>query len=462
MLGICAGVVPCPHHNQSPRITYQCAMGKQAIGPTALNIFTRCDKTSYFNVYPQQPMVQTRTIRLSNYHEMPSGQTAMVAVMSYSGHDIEDAVVLNKASLDRGFGRRYLLSKLDLLVKHYDESTCDQIVDAGRDPTFAASRKTFEFELLDDDGLIRPGEKIETGRIYANKFQGVPSGEKGSSKGIEARAKYKSKYPIMVHNVSLANTGNGVVYAIKTRDFRRPELGDKFSSRHGQKGVVGLIVDQEDMPYTETGMYPDLIMNPHGFPSRMTVGKMIELISGKAGIGKGKIGNATAFSSDRVKDISEDLVRAGFSYSGKELLMSGITGEPLQAYIFFGPVFYQSLKHMVKDKMQARATGRVTQLTRQPTQGRAKEGGMRLGEMERDCLVGYGASGLLYERMMLSSDAYEASICNKCGLIGYAGYCPKCKTREHVKTVKMPYACKLLFQELMSMGIAPRVKVADM
>jgi DNA-directed RNA polymerase III subunit RPC2 len=194
----------------------------------------------------------------------------------------------------------------------------------------------------------------------------------------------------------------------------------------------------------------------------MTVGKMIELISGKVGIAKGKFGNGTAFSSDRVEDVSHDLIEAGFNYGGKELLMSGITGELIEAYIFFGPVFYQSLKHMVKDKMQARAKGPTTMLTRQPTQGRNREGGMRLGEMERDCMVGYGVSNILYERMLLSSDVYEASVCQKCGLIGYSGYCAECKTKEWMKVVRMPYACKLLFQELMSMGIAPRVRVDDL
>jgi DNA-directed RNA polymerase III subunit RPC2 len=460
ILGVCAGVVPCPHHNQSPRNTYQCAMGKQAIGPTALNIFTRVDKSTYFNCYPQQPMVQTRTIRLSKYHEMPSGQTAMVAIMSYSGHDIEDALIMNKASLDRGFGRRYYLSKLDLVLKTYAEdasgrTTCDRIASAAEDPNLDRSRP--EFSLLDDDGLVRTGSMLEAGKIVANKF--VPI---GGGKHREARMRYKSKYPVMVQNVSIASTERSLVYAIKTRDFRRPEIGDKFSSRHGQKGVIGLIVDQEDMPFTESGICPDIIMNAHGFPSRMTVGKMIELISGKAGLGKGQIGNGTAFGSDRVQDISDDLVKAGFSYSGKELLMSGITGEPIEAYIFFGPVFYQSLKHMVKDKMQARATGPTTMLTRQPTQGRAKEGGMRLGEMERDCLVGYAAASVLYERMLLSSDVYQASVCGKCGLIGYAGYCGECKSKEYVKQVRMPFACKLLFQELISLGIAPRIRVSDM
>ncbi|KAH0794150.1 DNA-directed RNA polymerase III complex subunit Rpc2 [Histomonas meleagridis] len=454
ILGICAGVIPCPHHNQSPRNTYQCAMGKQAVGPSALNIFNRTDKSSYFLCYPQQPMVQTRTIRLSKYNEMPCGQSAMVAIMSYSGHDIEDALVMNKASLDRGFGRRYYLSKIDIILKHYDDDRYDRIATLQEDPSI--DRKKPDLCLLDDDGLVKAGVEIEEGQVYANKY--VPS----TVKYKESRQRYNQPYPVMIHNVIQASTEYGPIYTIKTRDFRRPEYGDKFSSRHGQKGTIGLIVEQEDMPYTETGIYPDIIMNPHGFPSRMTVGKMIELISGKVGLFKGKFGNGTAFSSDRVQDIFDDLAEAGYSYSGKELLMSGITGEPIEAYIFFGPVFYQSLKHMVKDKIQARATGRTTMLTRQPTQGRSKKGGMRLGEMERDCLIGYGAASIIYERMLLSSDVYEASVCEHCGLIGYDGFCQECKTKKYMKTVRMPYACKLLFQELMSMGIAPRIKLSDL
>ncbi|OHT02643.1 DNA-directed RNA polymerase, beta subunit family protein [Tritrichomonas foetus] len=453
ILGVCAGVIPCPHHNQSPRNTYQCAMGKQAVGPTALNIFNRIDKSTYFLCYPQQPMVQTRTIRLSKYNEMPCGHAAMVAIMSYSGHDIEDALVMNKASLDRGFGRRYYLSKIDIKLKHYDDDRCDRIATINEDTEL--DRSQFQFENVDDDGLVKSGVMLQEGQVYANKF--IPA----TVKYKEARMRYSDNYPVKVHNVIVANSDRGLNYTIKTRDFRRPELGDKFSSRHGQKGVVGLIVEQEDMPYTETGVYPDIIMNPHGFPSRMTVGKMIELISGKAGIAKGKIGNGTAFSSDRVKDISEDLIAAGFSYSGKEILMSGITGEPLEAYIFFGPVFYQSLKHMVKDKMQARASGRTTLLTRQPTQGRSKKGGMRLGEMERDCLIGHGAANILYERMLISSDIYEADVCENCGLLGYNGHCSECKGQANMKKVRMPYACKLLFQELLSMGVAPRIRLGD-
>jgi len=360
--------------------------------------------------------------------------------MSYSGHDIEDAIVMNKASIDRGFGRRYYLSKLDLILKRgIDGGESDHIIhlatsqnaehamEQGLDGTL--DRKSFPFCLLDDDGLIGPNQTIEMNQVYANKF--VPF----NGKLKDQRARYMGKYPVVVHSVAIASSDGGQLSTvkIKTRDFRRPEYGDKFSSRHGQKGTIGLIVEQEDMPFTESGICPDLIMNPHGFPSRMTVGKMIELISGKAGLFTGRIGNGTCFSSDRVEDISKDLIAAGFSYSGKEMLMSGITGEPCQAYIFFGPVFYQSLKHMVKDKMQARAKGRTVMLTRQPTQGRAKEGGMRLGEMERDCLLGHGASSILYERMLLSSDVYEASVCSKCGLIGYQGYCHRCKSSDYMK-----------------------------
>jgi DNA-directed RNA polymerase III subunit RPC2 len=455
LIGVCAAVVPFPHHNQSPRNTYQCAMGKQAIGPTALNIFTRLDKSSFFCCYPQAPMVQTRPVRLARYHELPSGQAAMVAVMSYSGHDIEDALLLNKASLDRGFHRRYALSKVDLYMKKYGDERRDRIATINDDPTFVRSQPAFS--ALDDDGLVRPGEVLEAGKVFANKF--VPN---AAGSFTEQRSRYKGRYPVYVHNVVLAQGDSGPVYGVKTRDFRTPELGDKFSSRHGQKGVCGLIVEQEDMPFTEDGVCPDIIMNPHGFPSRMTVGKMIELMSGKAGLFKGRLGNGTAFSSDRVDDITRDLVEAGFSYSGKDVLLSGITGEPMEAFIFFGPVFYQSLKHMVKDKMQARATGPTQFLTRQPTQGRSRDGGMRFGEMEKDTIVAHGAASLVYERMMLSSDAYEADICDACGYFGWSGYCQRCRSAASVRQVRIPYALKLVCQEMIAMGVQPCLRLSDL
>ena len=269
--------------------------------------------------------------------------------------------------------------------------------------------------------------------------------------------------------VSISSFEGQRTVKVLLRETRQPEFGDKFSSRHGQKGVCGLIVHQAELPFNRLGMPPDLIMNPHGFPSRMTVGKMIEMISGKAGITVGKHGYATAFGdqtkrntgADKVHDIGERLVRAGYSYHGKDLMTSGITGEQMPAYVFFGPIYYQKLKHMVLDKMHARSVGRRTTMTRQPTEGRARGGGMRLGEMERDCLVGYGAAMLLNERLMFSSDEFLVYVCGNCGLIGYSGYCKFCNSYAHVSSVKVPYACKLLFQEMMSMNVIPRLKLSE-
>jgi len=248
---------------------------------------------------------------------------------------------------------------------------------------------------------------------------------------------------------------------ILMRQTRVPELGDKFSSRHGQKGVCGLIVPQIDMPFNDQGINPDIIMNPHGFPSRMTVGKMLELISGKAGVLAGKFEYGTAFGGSKVEDMSKVLVEHGYNYAGKDYLTSGITGEPLESYVFFGPIYYQKLKHMVADKMHARARGPRAMLTRQPTEGRSRDGGLRLGEMEKDCLIAHGASHLLLERLMISSDAFDVDVCQACGFMGYNSWCVRCKSGTKVSKLTVPYAAKLLFQELLSMNIAPRLVLED-
>ncbi|KIH42310.1 DNA-directed RNA polymerase, beta subunit, partial [Ancylostoma duodenale] len=241
---------------------------------------------------------------------------------------------------------------------------------------------------------------------------------------------------------------------------RRPELGDKFSSRHGQKGVCGLIAAQEDLPFNDLGMVPDMIMNPHGYPSRMTVGKLMELLSSKNAVLSGRYHYGTAFGGDQVIDVCNELASRGYNYLGKDMLTSGITGQQLSAYIYFGPIYYQKLKHMVHDKMHARARGPRAVLTRQPTEGRSREGGLRLGEMERDCLIAYGASMLLMERLMVSSDEFKVEVCSECGLIGYHGWCQNCRSSKSLANIKIPYACKLLFQELQSMNIVPKLDLA--
>jgi DNA-directed RNA polymerase III subunit RPC2 len=321
---------------------------------------------------------------------------------------------------------------------------------------------------------------------------------------------------------------NSLLVKILIRECRRPEVGDKFSSRHGQKGVVGLMLNQEDMPFNSQGICPDLIMNPHGFPSRMTIAKLMELLCSKGAILHGQQKYASAFgtnqyyhnnnnnnneeddddenmpeelgveedlhreifkndskvmppnplnegvkrTADRVEECAYYLVKNGYSYNGKELLCSGVNGSVILSSIFMGPVYYQKLKHMVTDKFHGRSKGPRTMLTRQPTEGRAKDGGLRLGEMERDCLVAYGASGLVLERLMYSSDHFTAFVCGNCGLIVRKGFCPSCHhnashssssrgsdTSNQICQVKLPYACKLLFQELVGMNIIPRLRL---
>ncbi|ODV91820.1 hypothetical protein CANCADRAFT_76153 [Tortispora caseinolytica NRRL Y-17796] len=470
VLGAVAGVIPYPHHNQSPRNTYQCAMGKQAIGTIGYNQQLRIDTLLYLMVYPQKPLVKSKTIELIGYDRLPAGQNATVAVMSYSGYDIEDALVLNKASLDRGYGRCQVMRKNTTTLKRYPNSTFDRLdgVRVGTD-----GNPIFQHSVLESDGLPAVGDFVEAGMVYVNKQVPLNTGDQinpetshnrtgGAGEYRDAPVYYKTPVPSIIDKVMLSSSeSEQSLIKVLLRQTRRPEIGDKFSSRHGQKGVCGIIVPQADMPFNDQGICPDIIMNPHGFPSRMTVGKMMELISGKAGVLNGSLEYGTAFGGSKLEDMTEILVKHGFSYSGKDMLYSGETGEPLEVYVFFGPIYYQKLKHMVMDKMHARPRGPRAVLTRQPTEGRSRDGGLRLGEMERDCLIAYGASQLLLERLMWSSDAFEVDVCRQCGLMGYSAWCSMCQSHKDMVKMNIPYAAKLLFQELLSMNIATRFTLTD-
>ncbi|KAF3000817.1 DNA-directed RNA polymerase III core subunit ret1 [Curvularia kusanoi] len=456
ILGAVAGLIPYPHHNQSPRNTYQCAMGKQAIGAIAYNQFNRIDTLLYLMVYPQQPMVKTRTIELTKYDKLPAGQNATVAVMSYSGYDIEDALILNKASCDRGFGRCQVMKKHVTALKTYANGTSDRI-NAG-----ALDTNKQEHQAIGADGIAQVGARLEAGDAYLLKSLPADTAGPATNQYKDKPEKYKLPDCSYIDKACITeNEAGTTLIKLLFRQTRRPELGDKFSSRHGQKGTTGLIVQQEDMPFNDYGICPDIIMNPHGFPSRMTVGKMMELLSGKAGVLNGTLEYGTAFGGSKVEDMSEILVKNGFSYTGKDYLTSGITGEAHQFYTFFGPIYYQKLKHMVQDKMHSRARGPRAILTRQPTEGRARSGGLRLGEMERDCLIAYGASQLLLERLMISSDAHDVDVCEKCGQMGYSGYCKLCESEKAVRRITMPYAAKLLIQELGSMNVKVTIGLED-
>ncbi|KAK9056089.1 hypothetical protein SSX86_027177 [Deinandra increscens subsp. villosa] len=423
ILGACAGLIPYPHHNHSLRNTYQCAMGKQAMGNIAYNQV--------------------------GYDKLGAGQNATVAVMSYSGYDIKDAIVMNKSSLDRGFGSCIVMKRMSAMYKKYKVDVCDQFVD-----TRKSQHDPKKIQILDHDGLAFPGEILENGDIYLQKE--CPQTE-SQFKYHQETFKGEEGERAVVDRVALCSKDGKLTVKIKTRHTRRPEVGDKFSSRHGQKGVCGAIIQQEDFPFSELGICPDLIINPHVFQSQKSVGKMIELVGSKAAASCAKFHYGSAFGepsghADKVEDISETLVKHGFCYNGKDFLYSGITGEPLQAYIFMGPIYYQKSKHMVLDKMHARGMGPRELITRQPTKGRSRNGCIRVGEMERDCLIAHGTSNLIYERLMISSDPFEVQVCRKCGLLGYINYrtktkvCSTCKTGDNVSAMKLPYAGKLLFQ----------------
>eukprot|EP01054_Gregarina_sp_Poly1_P001598 Gregarina_sp_Poly_1__1597@NODE_1403_length_4216_cov_48_957339_g934_i0_p2_GENE_NODE_1403_length_4216_cov_48_957339_g934_i0NODE_1403_length_4216_cov_48_957339_g934_i0_p2_ORF_typecomplete_len493_score55_84RNA_pol_Rpb2_6/PF00562_28/7_9e129RNA_pol_Rpb2_7/PF04560_20/3_5e32_NODE_1403_length_4216_cov_48_957339_g934_i020743552 len=471
IMGVVSGLVPYPHHNQSPRNTYQCAMGKQAMGVMAYNQFTRVDNVLYLLVYPQRQLCKTKTIELAGCDKLPAGHAASVAVMSYSGYDIEDAIIMNRGAIDRGYGRCYVIKRFACELKNYGGvwdvplPPPEPKKEAGKGKSLTMDRR---YEALDSDGVARVGALLSQDQIYINKHVPVGVTDGGVLEGENRTAyqpqpmRYKTPVPSYVDRVvACENQAGSVLFKFIFRQTRPPEYGDKFSSRHGQKGVVGCIVPPEDFPFSETGWTPDMIMNPHGFPSRMTVGKMIELIAGKSALFDGKLKYGTAFGGTKVKDIAKVLISNGMHYSGKDYLTSGITGEALQTYVFAGPIFYQKLKHMVQDKIHARGIGPRQLMTRQPTEGRSKMGGLRLGEMERDCLVAYGVSNLILERLMLSSDAFKAHVCSACGLLGYNGYCPHCKSRQGVAELTIPYACKLLFQELMAMNVVPKLKISE-
>ncbi|GIQ83201.1 DNA-directed RNA polymerase, subunit 2 [Kipferlia bialata] len=459
-LGCCAGLIPYPHHNQSPRNTYQCAMGKQAIGAIAYNQYERFDTQLNLLVYPQKPLMHTKTISLMAYNEVPAGQNSSVAVMSFSGYDIEDAIVMNKASVDRGYGRCIVYKKSSAPMRTQLNGSQDRLSGPPKPEPGQTSLppNQRQYQTVEADGLPKVGATVQTDDVLINRQ--VPSAS--ASAYSPSPICWKASVPGTVDKVLLTSNDKGeLLVKVNTRMLRIPELGDKFSSRHGQKGVVGLIVKQSDMPFSQNGVCPDLIMNPHGFPSRMTVGKMLECVGGKAGAFAGRQGDATVFGGDTHTAIGETLVKAGFNYTGKDLLYSGITGEPTRAYIFFGPIYYQRLKHMVQDKLHSRARGPRATLTRQPTEGRSNKGGLRMGEMERDCLLAYGTACLMQERLMLSSDVFIAQVCEGCGMLASRNWCQTCKTSKGVMPIRLPYAAKLMLQELQSMNVLARIQLRN-
>ena len=465
IFGILAMCIPFPDHNQSPRNTYQSAMGKQAMGVYVTNYNNRMDKTAYVLSYPMRPLVETRFMNIIQLNEIPSGEMVVVAIMTHTGFNQEDSIIFNKGSIDRG------LFHATIYHTEKDEDkklSGDQEIRGRPDKTKTKGMKFANYDKINKDGVIQEDTFIQDRDVIIAKMLPIKENKNDFTKVI----KYEDDSKIYKTNGEqtyidknlIDKNGDGYNFCkVKVRTLRKPVIGDKFSSRHGQKGTIGNIIPEHDMPFTENGIRPDIIINPHAIPSRMTIAQLKETVLGKVLLHLGYFGDGTSFGDFEVKDMCTMLQDAGFESNSNEILYNGMTGEQLESSIFIGPVFYQRLKHMVNDKQHSRSIGPMVNLTRQPAEGRSKDGGLRFGEMERDCMVSHGASRFTKERLYDASDSFSVHICNKCGLIApyndklHIHMCRVCENRTDFKYVEIPYACKLLFQELTTMNIAPRI-----
>lgn len=464
IFGIIASCIPFPEHNQSPRVTYQCAQSKQAMGMYVTNFDNRMDKTAYVLTYPMRPLVDTRVMNLIQLNQIPSGCQVIVAIMTHSGYNQEDSILFNKGSIDRG------LFQATIFHTEKDEDKKihgDEEIRCKPDPQKTKGMKFGNYDKIGANGVIPENTLVENRDIIISKVLPIKENRNDHTKLIKYEDQsiiYRTIEESYVDKNYIDRNGDGYNFCkVRIRTLRKPVIGDKFSSRHGQKGTIGNIIPEEDMPYTQSGIKPDIIINPHAIPSRMTIGQLKETILGKVLLQLGLFGDGTSFGKHDVKDICKELQKVGFESNGNEIMYNGLTGEQIETSIFIGPAFYQRLKHMVNDKQHSRSIGPMVNLTRQPAEGRSRDGGHRFGEMERDCMVSHGAARFTKGRLYDASDAFSVYVCKQCGMIAsyndekHIHHCRTCDNRVDFDYVEIPYACKLLFQELITMNIAPRI-----
>jgi len=459
MFGIASSIIPLPDHNQAPRNVYQTSMGKQALGIYHSNYHLRFDTTAKTLAFPGRPLFETQMLSLLGMNQQPIGQMVTVAIMTYGGYNQEDALIFNRASIDRG---------LFMMQVHRSYKTSEEndtkIVETIKRPELRESDPIDKYAHLDERGIARLGSSIQAGQVIIGKVRY----NKKTGKTVNASVVAGVGESGVVSSVLVTRNmkGNRLV-RVKITDTRSPVEGDKFASRHAQKATIGLILPEVDMPFTAKGVRPDLIINPHAIPSRMTIAKLIEIVTSKVAALSGERINASAFSNFDIEEFKRNLVQYGYQSSGNEVLYSGYTGRALQSQIFIGPCYYQALRHHVKDKIQMRSRGEVKLLTHQPVGGRSRGGGLRAGEMERDSFISHGASAVLTERLCTSSDAFRTVFCKECGRIAISDSlsqtqsCRCCGNNAKFGTCEIPYAYRLLQNMLAGAAISLRFKLKE-
>jgi DNA-directed RNA polymerase subunit B len=474
VFGFTISTSPFPETNAAPRELMSASYIKQAQGLYATNFNLRYESRAYVLYYPQAPMMTTATYESVKMAKHASGQNFVIAVATYYGYNMQDAIVINKGAVDRGLAR-------SMFFKTYSDE--ERRYPGGQKDTFKIPPATTEgylgehaYSKLSEDGVIEPETEVSEGDVLIGKVapprfleESIGTGGLEEKMRDDSVALKPGEKGIVDDVIFSESPGATRIVKVRVRSIKIPETGDKFGSRHGQKGVVALVVPEEDMPFTEQGIKPDLILNPHAIPGRMTFGYLLEAFGAKAGALKGVRQDGTSFTQrgrSRVEEYGRVMEAHGFEKSGEETLYNGVTGKVFGAKLFTGVLYYNRLHHMVSNKMQVRSRGTVQILTHQPTEGKARLGGLRFGEMERDVLVGYGASMAVKERMLDQSDKAPILICRDCGSTGYrdfakrASVCPLCGSTNLVD-VEISYAFKLLLDEIRSLHISPRIRVEE-
>jgi DNA-directed RNA polymerase II subunit RPB2 len=459
-LGVLASLIPFPDHNQSPRNSYQSAMGKQATGLPMANFRERFDIGGHIMDYLQRPLVSSRVADMLGANAMPAGVNAVVAICTASGYNQEDAVVLNRSSAERGlFRTTYYHTIREQLAKNH--SSGEEEVYYKPDSVTSKDLPCC-YDKITDSGFPAPGTRVGPHDVVIGK--GMPNrGEGVTDTSVSLRNNEGGFVDRVVHSDKPYKTTNGDGYSfckVRLLDPRTPEIGDKLASRSGQKGTIGMTLPHEDMPWTDSGLVPDVIINPHCMPSRMTAGQLLESLLGILACEVGAFGDGTPFSKVTAEGVCDSLRRAGLEMTGDTVMHDPRTGAQMKTAIFVTPTYYQRLKHMVVDKVHARGSnGPMVLLTRQPAEGRARDGGLRVGEMEIEVLWAYGMQSFLRERFMDFIDAFGVNACSVCGTMVAINLargihkCGKCGNASKFKDMQLPYASKLMMQEVASMGV---------